>query len=462
MENKEKIDNEEDKILEVDELSNVYTPDKSSEVDNSKIIEIKDIVDDKIDPTEPDEIIEIEDLEKQLPHNRESGEENKIEDILNKGKEIKENREEVEFIINEIEGWLEDLRLAKDDKNKGKGLLAKLGISKKTEGLSESYRKVLVEGNSIFSQLDFLEKNKVEITEDQQKIIDTFNDLFNKERESLSKDIKKSIKDESEKVEEEIEKILPEHKKFFESAKKFLGNKRVQFVIGAVIIGLAVAAPPTGALSFYTFGLLPGVLPASAATGATALTGAAGGLLISREVIEGFFKKAEAGEIIKISEPEVIIKKEEVPEEVVPEEEAPEEEAPEEVPEEVSLKKEKDDEIEEMFDRPVASEQYQQAMREMEEVEEKEEVEKETSSEKDYFKLIQEGIDNKDPLEVGLKDKRTGRADSWNWKAVEVIKSINNQPDKIRIEKKSINGGVSLKLVDLNDLLFKKSDEFRA
>ena len=60
MENKEKIDNEEDKILEVDELSNAYNPDKSSEVDNSKIIEIKDIVDDKIDPTKPDEIIEIE------------------------------------------------------------------------------------------------------------------------------------------------------------------------------------------------------------------------------------------------------------------------------------------------------------------------------------------------------------------------------------------------------------------
>lgn len=144
MENKEKIDNEEDKILEVDELSNVYNPDKSSEVDNSKIIEIKDMVDDKIDPTKPDEIIEIEDLEKQLPHNRESGEENKIEDILNKGKEIKENREEVEFIINEIERWLEDLRLAKDDKNKGKGLLAKLGLGKKSTGLSEDYKKILL------------------------------------------------------------------------------------------------------------------------------------------------------------------------------------------------------------------------------------------------------------------------------------------------------------------------------
>ena len=457
MENKEKIDNEEDKILEVDELSNAYNPDKSSEVDNSKIIEIKDIVDDKIDPTKPDEIIEIEDLEKQLPHNREFDEENKIEDILNKGKEIKENREEVEFIINEIERWLEDLRLAKDDKNKGKGLLAKLGLGKKSTGLSEDYKKILLGGNNIAKQVNLLKENNknIEFTADQQEVLNTFERLFEDEKESLSESVKKSIEKSEENTAEEIEDISPEQKKLLDKVKKFLGNKRVQFVIGALIIGLAVAAPPTGALSFYTLGLLPGFLPASAATSATALTSAAGGLLISREVIEAFFKKAKEGEVIKIAEPETIVNNDEREEEDLVGEEV--------LDNPVVSEEHQEEEIEEeMFDNPVASGEYQQAQKEVNEEFDEEPIEtSEPKEEKDYFKIIQEGINEKDPIEVGFKDKRTGRVDSWGWRAVDIVKSINNQPDKIRIEKKVANGGVSLKLVDLNDLMFKKSDQFR-
>ena len=204
------------------------------------------------------------------------------------------------------------------------------------------------------------------------------------------------------------------------------------------------------------------------------MTSAAGGLLISREVIEAFFKKAKEGEVIKIAEPETIVNNDEreeedlVGEEVLDNPVVSEEHQEKEIEEEmfdnpvVSEEHQEEEIEEEMFDNPVASGEYQQAQKEVNEEFDEEPIEtSEPKEEKDYFKIIQEGINEKDPIEVGFKDKRTGRVDSWGWRAVDIVKSINNQPDKIRIEKKVANGGVSLKLVDLNDLMFKKSDQFR-
>ncbi|MFA5361251.1 MAG: hypothetical protein WC290_02280, partial [archaeon] len=191
-------------------------------------------------------------------------------------------------------------------------------------------------------------------------------------------------------------------------------------------------------------------------------------------VIEAFFKKAKEGEVIKIAEPETIVNNDEreeedlVGEEVLDNPVVSEEHQEKEIEEEmfdnpvVSEEHQEEEIEEEMFDNPVASGEYQQAQKEVNEEFDEEPIEtSEPKEEKDYFKIIQEGINEKDPIEVGFKDKRTGRVDSWGWRAVDIVKSINNQPDKIRIEKKVANGGVSLKLVDLNDLMFKKSDQFR-
>ena len=59
-------------------------------------------------------------------------------------------------------------------------------------------------------------------------------------------------------------------------------DRKFQFIVGLAIVGIAIAAPPTGFVSMITFGMHAGFLPAAYATKATALAGMAGGAFIMR------------------------------------------------------------------------------------------------------------------------------------------------------------------------------------
>ena len=287
----EKIPEEKDKIFEIEDVVKNYDPSNSSEDDASKLTELEDMVSNTPEIAPQTEV--------------------------NKNEEESEIKEQLDSIFRDIENDLGSLEDAIVAKNKQGGLLTKLGLGKKPSIIEKDYKNSFGKLENILNDFyDFIDSGNsyyLLVSEEQRNLLIKADKILQSERileyerkleserKSLIRGVGKGFEIPEAKVSGAFEKLSTAKKIFFQQAKKLLGNKNLQCLVGIAIIGLAIAAPPTGALSLYTFGLLPGFLPASLSTMGTAVGGAIGGLFAGgalRDLIKNIKVKDE--EVVKI------------------------------------------------------------------------------------------------------------------------------------------------------------------
>ncbi|MDD4409285.1 MAG: hypothetical protein PHW52_01375 [Candidatus Pacebacteria bacterium] len=81
-------------------------------------------------------------------------------------------------------------------------------------------------------------------------------------------------------IDYQIESLAETRGSLFEKMRSLAKNRNVQVVIGAALVGIAIAAPPTGFINLVTGGALPGFLPEALGPFAKAASGVIGGYLV--------------------------------------------------------------------------------------------------------------------------------------------------------------------------------------
>jgi hypothetical protein len=250
-----------------------------------------------------------EEVKEEKPENKEEVVEEKP--VEQSGKEVKEQLEEVlkspektetkeepkdkEKEKNpteaEVEKLAEELFNLNQRKNKlfakmdeQRGLMYRLGIKKKDSQINEEYRTVYGEYEEVLGKISNLTGYSVKETEDHY-----FGGRESEEKQEKSPETERKaegLKDylykKAKEVNEQIKNLEGGKKGSFEKIKALMKDRKFQFIVGLAIVGVAIAAPPTGFISMITFGMHAGFLPAAYATKATALAGMAGGAFIMR------------------------------------------------------------------------------------------------------------------------------------------------------------------------------------
>ncbi|MFA5071934.1 MAG: hypothetical protein WC511_06320 [Candidatus Pacearchaeota archaeon] len=221
----------------------------------------------------------------------------KLEEVLNtpektetkeepKDKEKEKNPTEVE--VEKLAEKLFNLNKRKNElfakMDTQRGLMYKLGIKKKDSQINEEYRTVYGEYEEVLGKISSLTGYSVKEIEEHY-----FSGRENEEKQEKSPETEKKaegLKDylykKAKEVNEQINNLEGGKKGSFEKIKALMKDRKFQFVVGLAIVGVAIAAPPTGFISMITFGMHAGFLPAAYATKATALAGMAGGAFIMR------------------------------------------------------------------------------------------------------------------------------------------------------------------------------------
>jgi hypothetical protein len=175
-----------------------------------------------------------------------------------------------------------NILLAKNSEQQG--LMYRLGIKKKDSQINKEYGDVHDEYEEVLKKIENLtgysakeiEEHYFEGRESEKK------QEGSPETERKAEGLKDYLYKKAKEVNEQINNLEGGKKGSFEKIKALMKDRRFQFVVGLAIVGVAIAAPPTGFISMVTFGMHAGFLPAAYATKATALAGLAGGGFIMR------------------------------------------------------------------------------------------------------------------------------------------------------------------------------------
>ncbi|MFZ2390392.1 MAG: hypothetical protein WAW15_01050 [Minisyncoccales bacterium] len=200
--------------------------------------------------------------------------------------ESKDNSKEVEIgiLANELIGLFDDKNELLVKKNEQQGLMYRLGIKKQDSKINDEYIDKFDKYNEVLKKLENLTGYSAKEIEDHY-----FGERESEEKQEKSPETERKVeglKDylykKAKEVNEQIKNLEGGKKGSFEKIKALMKDRKFQFIVGLAIVGVAIAAPPTGFVSMITFGMHAGFLPAAYATKATALAGIAGGAFIMR------------------------------------------------------------------------------------------------------------------------------------------------------------------------------------
>jgi hypothetical protein len=200
--------------------------------------------------------------------------------------EPKDNSKEVEIglLANELIGLFDDKNELLVKKNEQQGLMYRLGIKKQDSKINDEYIDKFDKYNEVLKKLENLTGYSAKEIEDHY-----FGERESEEKQEKSPETERKVeglKDylykKAKEVNEQIKNLEGGKKGSFEKIKALMKDRKFQFIVGLAIVGVAIAAPPTGFVSMITFGMHAGFLPAAYATKATALAGIAGGAFIMR------------------------------------------------------------------------------------------------------------------------------------------------------------------------------------
>lgn len=212
------------------------------------------------------------------------GEALKSPEKTEKKDEVKDNSVEIGMLTNELIELFQEKNKLLSKKNAQQGLAYRLGIRKKDSKINDEYGTVYDKYEKVLERLAEFKKCSKEEAENIALAGIEGGERQEKSPESESRleGIKDYLFKETKKVNEQIKNLEGGKKGSFEKIKALMKDRKFQFVVGLAIVGIAIAAPPTGFISMVTFGMHAGFLPAAYATKATALAGMAGGAFIMR------------------------------------------------------------------------------------------------------------------------------------------------------------------------------------
>ena len=198
--------------------------------------------------------------------------------------EVKDNTEEIKELVGELYKLSHKKNDLLSEMKLQQGLMYKLGIKKKDSKINEEYGKKYDEYNEVLKKLEGLIPASGKEIEDYYlgKREGEEGQETSPETEKKAEGLKDYLYKKAKEVNEQINNLEGGKKGSFEKIKALMKDRRFQFVVGLAIVGVAIAAPPTGFISMVTFGMHAGFLPAAYATKATALAGLAGGGFIMR------------------------------------------------------------------------------------------------------------------------------------------------------------------------------------
>ncbi|MFZ3057817.1 MAG: hypothetical protein WA092_02095 [Minisyncoccales bacterium] len=200
--------------------------------------------------------------------------------------ESKDNSKKVEIgiLTNELIELFDIKNELLVKKNEQQGLMYRLGIKKQDSKINDEYSDKLDEYDEVLKKLENLTGYSGKEIEEQ-----CFGGRESEEKQEKSPETERKVeglKDylykKAKEVNEQIKNLEGGKKGSFEKIKALMKDRKFQFIVGLAIVGVAIAAPPTGFVSMITFGMHAGFLPAAYATKATALAGIAGGAFIMR------------------------------------------------------------------------------------------------------------------------------------------------------------------------------------
>jgi len=235
------------------------------------------------------------------------------EKVVNVEKDIKDSEGKDNFEKEKAEFFKlrESLKNAKDQVVKQQGLAYKFGIKKKNPASDKEYAKIEDEYKKMVESLK-AKGLKVE-------------DIIKQSKEGGSVEKAEAYISQKEKeVQAKAEQLPPQKRELFNKLKRLAKDRRVQLLVGAALVGIAITCPPAAVL---TGGAIQGFIPYAFAPVAKGLTAAAGGFMMRGILKKREEKKQESAK----EEPKPEIIPEPAPE-ATPEPE-PKEPAPEATPE---------------------------------------------------------------------------------------------------------------------------------
>ena len=239
----------------------------------------------KKEEVKPEEEVAKEEIKEEKAENKEEVVEKETEKAPSEKKEeAKDNSVEIGILAEELFGLHQKLGELSSKKKAQQGLMYKLGIKKQDAQINkeysdtfDAYSEVLekIEGLTGYSAKE-IEEHYFGGREEEEK------QEKSPESEGRLEQLKDILFKKTKEVNEQIKNLEGGKKGSFEKLKALMKDRKFQFIVGLAIVGIAIAAPPTGFVSMITFGMHAGFLPAAYATKATALAGMAGGAFIMR------------------------------------------------------------------------------------------------------------------------------------------------------------------------------------
>jgi hypothetical protein len=238
----------------------------------------------KKEEVKPEQEVAKEEIKEEKAETKEQAEKETEKAPSEKKEEAKDNSVEIGILAEELFGLHQKLGELSSKKKAQQGLMYRLGIKKQDSQINKEYSDAFDAYSEILEKLEGLtgysakeieehyfggreEEEKQEKSPEDEKKVEGLKDyLFKKTKE----------------VNEQIKNLEGGKKGSFEKLKALMKDRKFQFIVGLAIVGIAIAAPPTGFISMITFGMHAGFLPAAYATKATALAGIAGGAFIMR------------------------------------------------------------------------------------------------------------------------------------------------------------------------------------
>ncbi len=203
-------------------------------------------------------------------------------------------QEELQRIANEIALDSIDLDSINDERKKQHSVEKKYNIQESnSSNIEEEY-------SAIHSKVKQVSERAIEGLKIEEKQLEdevgVIKQKIGKERARTRMEKMKEYLSSSKKVVEyQIDSLLGETKKLFETMRNLAENRRVQILLGALMIGTAVAVPEAELANLFTGGTVQGLAPEYLIAYAKGVTASIGGVLVSG-LVELRQKEREARE----------------------------------------------------------------------------------------------------------------------------------------------------------------------
>ena len=238
----------------------------------------------KKEEVKPEQEVAKEEIKEEKAETKEQAEKETEKAPSEKKEEAKDNSVEIGILAEELFGLHQKLGELSSKKKAQQGLMYKLGIKKQDAQINKEYGDTFDAYSEILEKLEGLTGYSAKEVEEHY-----FGGREEEEKQEKSPESEgrlEQLKDilfkKTKEVNEQIKNLEGGKKGSFEKLKALMKDRKFQFIVGLAIVGIAIAAPPTGFVSMITFGMHAGFLPAAYATKATALAGIAGGAFIMR------------------------------------------------------------------------------------------------------------------------------------------------------------------------------------